>query len=95
MRIKLHNDVTVTVTVTADEGNALDACNGAHLAKRKDSDAGQDADIIISDARPILSTAGRNLTHTAAKAMQPDGSIDWAKRAGAMKAAMKFYRACR
>jgi len=88
--VRLHGH-KVDITEAQDASFALIASNGAHLTKRKDSDASTDADIIIDEAAPILRNAARNALRSAAR----DHAGDWKMRAALMKRAGQFARAIR
>jgi hypothetical protein len=95
MTLTLDGKRKVTIAADAVSVDAMQSASAAHTAKRVDSDAGQDADIIIGDARPVVSSAARTHLRNAANAKREDGSIDWTLRAAHMKMAGRFYRVCR
>lgn len=90
--VKLAGDRKVTIATDALGDDALVSAVAAFNAKRRDSDAGQDADLILGEAKPILATEARRHLRDACNSKNDDGTINWTLRAAHMKRSGALYR---
>ena len=88
INITMHGH-KVAIKETQDASFAFIASQGAQGAKRRDSEASSDADIIIERARPIVESEARKHLRSAAQAG------DWKATAAMSKRSMQLYRSIR